>query len=73
MSILAQQLLTIHAALMAAGIPHAFGGAIALAYCTGEPRATIDLDINVFVPHIAPDGAIAALPDQVTFTATNRR
>jgi len=46
---------------------------IALAYCTGEPRATIGLDINVFVPHIAPDGAIAALPEYVSFTAANRR
>jgi len=29
-------------------IPHAFGGAIALAYYA-EPRATIDVDINMFV------------------------
>jgi hypothetical protein len=29
-------------------IPHAFGGAIALAYYA-EPRATIDIDINVFL------------------------
>lgn len=28
--------------------PHAFGGALALAY-HAEPRATIDIDINVFV------------------------
>jgi len=32
-----------------AGIPHAIGGAIALAYY-GEPRVTIDIDVNVFVP-----------------------
>src|SRR5262249_6982840 len=32
-----------------AGIPHAFGGALALAYYA-EPRATIDIDLNVFVP-----------------------
>jgi len=31
-----------------AKIPHAFGGAIALAYYA-EPRATIDIDLNVFV------------------------
>jgi hypothetical protein len=31
-----------------AEIPHAFGGAIAFAYY-GEPRVTIDVDINVFV------------------------
>jgi hypothetical protein len=32
-----------------AEIPHAFGGALALAYYA-EPRATVDIDINVFIP-----------------------
>ena len=32
-----------------AAVPHAFGGAISLAY-HAEPRATIDIDVNVFVP-----------------------
>lgn len=32
-----------------AAVPHAFGGALALAY-HAEPRATIDIDVNVFVP-----------------------
>ncbi len=32
-----------------ADVPHAFGGALALAYYA-EPRATIDIDLNVFVP-----------------------
>ena len=31
-------------------IPHAFGGAIALAYWTLDPRGTSDIDLNVFVP-----------------------
>ena len=31
-----------------ADVPHAFGGALALAYYA-EPRATIDIDLNVFV------------------------
>ncbi len=35
--------------LGAAKIPHAMGGALALAYYA-EPRATIDIDLNVFVP-----------------------
>jgi hypothetical protein len=30
-------------------VPHAFGGALALAYYA-EPRATIAIDVNVFVP-----------------------
>ena len=38
----------IHQALEKAKVPHAIGGALALAYYA-EPRATIDVDINVFV------------------------
>jgi len=44
---LAQRVLAIDAAL--SEIPHAFGGALALAYYA-EPRATIAIDLNVFVP-----------------------
>jgi hypothetical protein len=44
---LAERVLAIERAL--AAIPHAFGGAIALAYYA-EPRATIDIDLNVFIP-----------------------
>ena len=73
MSVLADRLLAIHAGLHGAGLPHAFGGAIALAYCTGEPRATIDLDINVFLAHGRAKEALAALPHEVRVTAANRR
>jgi hypothetical protein len=64
-SLLARRLLEIHDALQAAHLPHAFGGAIALAYCTEDPRGTHDLDLNVFV---APDRArdvFAAMPEPV--------
>ena len=44
---LAQRVLAIEAAL--AAVPHAFGGALALAYYA-EPRATIDIDLNIFLP-----------------------
>jgi nucleotidyltransferase AbiEii toxin of type IV toxin-antitoxin system len=44
---LAQRVLAIDGALT--DVPHAFGGALALAYYA-EPRATIDIDLNVFVP-----------------------
>jgi hypothetical protein len=44
---LAQRVLAIEDAL--SEVPHAFGGALALAYYA-EPRATIDIDLNVFVP-----------------------
>ena len=32
-----------------AGLPHAFGGALALSF-HAEPRTTVDIDVNVFVP-----------------------
>lgn len=73
MSLLAQQLLSIDAALDTAGIAHAFGGAIALAYCTREPRATIDLDINIFIAHEIADDALTALPPLVRINTVNRR
>ena len=38
-----------------AGIPHAFGGAIALAYWA-TPRGTEDIDVNVFVGFDQADG-----------------
>jgi hypothetical protein len=44
-----ERLLAVENALSEHRIPHAFGGAIALA-AYAEPRATQDLDINVFVP-----------------------
>jgi hypothetical protein len=65
MSLLAQRLLDIHDALTRAQLPHAFGGAIALAYCTHEPRATRDLDVNVFVAPARAAEALAALPTSV--------
>ena len=63
MSRLAHRLLLIHDSLAAAGVRHAFGGAIALAYCTREPRGTRDLDVNVFVDPAAVADVAAALPD----------
>jgi hypothetical protein len=62
MSVLARRLLEIDDALSAAGLSHAFGGAIALAYCTEEPRGTRDLDVNVFVDPSRAGEVLAALP-----------
>lgn len=62
---LAAKLLAIHAAFEAGGIPHAFGGALALAYLTEEPRATKDIDVNVFCPAEDVDRVFAALPPEV--------
>lgn len=46
---LPEKVIVIHEALTNAKVPHALGGALALAYYA-DPRATIDIDINVFVP-----------------------
>ncbi len=68
MSALGDQLLAVHDGLEAAGIPHAIGGAIALGYCTLEPRGTRDVDVNVFVgPERARD-VFATLPAGVEFS-----
>ena len=73
MSALADRLLAVHEALRRAGFPHAFGGAIALAYCTEEPRGTRDLDVNVFAePSRAPE-VLAALPEGVTVGSADVR
>lgn len=55
----------IHASLHAVDIPHAFGGALALAWCTEQARATIDVDVNLFLPPDRAIDVVAALPDDI--------
>jgi hypothetical protein len=45
---LPEKIVAIHEQLASMKAPHAFGGALALAYYA-EPRATIDIDLNLFV------------------------
>jgi hypothetical protein len=45
---LGDKVVAVDRALTKARVPHAFGGALALAYYA-EPRATVDIDVNVFV------------------------
>lgn len=62
---LAEKLLALHTRFTEAGLPHAFGGAIALAYWTLEPRGTRDIDVNLFVPATEAEPALAALPEGI--------
>ena len=62
---LPEKLVELHRSLEAARIPHAFGGAIALAYSTLNPRGTSDLDVNIFAPAADPGPALAALPEDI--------
>jgi hypothetical protein len=60
--------LDIHDRLDAGGIRHAFGGAFALLWCTGEPRTTIDIDVNVFASPNDSRRIAASLPPDVAVT-----
>jgi hypothetical protein len=65
MSKLGDQLKVVDRGLDKARLPHAFGGAITLAYCADEPRGTRDIDVNVFVPPERSAAVLAALPPEV--------
>jgi hypothetical protein len=62
---LPEKLVALHRSLSRARIPHAFGGAIALAYWTHDPRGTSDIDVNLFVPAEDPGRALSGLPEAV--------
>ena len=70
---LVERIVVLHRALGAAGVPHAFGGALALAWCTEQARGTNDIDVNVFVGVDQINWALAALPAGIAVTDTNRR
>lgn len=54
-------------------MPHAFGGALALAWCTARPRATIGIDLNLFVGPDEADKALDALPEGIEAGGAARR
>jgi len=69
MSLLAERIVQLHRSLQHARIPHAFGGALALAYCTEQARGTIDIDVNIFLDVQDIARLRTALPDGVRLTA----
>jgi hypothetical protein len=71
-TVLVDKIVTLHRSFDAARIPHAFGGALALAWCTQRARGTIDIDVNVFVDRSRTDELLAALPDGVQWSDTDR-
>jgi hypothetical protein len=70
---LAERLVALHRALDRGNLPHAFGGAIALAYCTLDPRGTSDIDVNVFIPVSDHPRLLKALPAGVACSAEDVR
>jgi hypothetical protein len=69
---LPRKIVAIHESLERGQLPHAFGGALALAWCTERARGTIDVDVNVFVDEERAGDVLAALPAGVTRTGADR-
>lgn len=72
MTVLGEKLLAVHGALDQHSVPHAFGGAIALGYCTHDPRGTTDLDVNVFADPAGADRVLDAMPAGVRVRQEDR-
>ena len=68
---LVDKILRLHEAFRLAHLPHAFGGALALAWCTERARGTIDIDVNVLVPDGEYEQVIDALPVGVKVTKSD--
>lgn len=63
-----EKIVALHHSLRAKEIPHAFGGALALAWCTQHARGTIDIDVNIFVPKEEYRIVLDSLPDGVKWS-----
>ncbi len=66
------KMLAIHQHLADADIAHAFGGALALAWCTQRARGTIDIDVNVFVGTDRTREVLEALPIDIPWTVADQ-
>jgi hypothetical protein len=67
MRTLSEKVVELERTLTQAEIPHAFGGALALAYHITRPRGTDDIDVNVFVDATECGAVFEALPESVTW------
>ena len=68
---LVEKIVAVHNALEKAKLPHAFGGALALAWCTEQARGTIDIDVNILVDVSQSELILGSLPKAVTWTPQN--
>lgn len=65
---LAEKIVALHEAFEDGEIPHAFGGALALAWCTQRARGTIDVDVNIFVTPDRASEILRRLPPGVAWS-----
>ena len=71
MMTLSAKIVRLHEALEAGDIPHAFGGALALAWCTKRARGTVVIDMNIFTDVDHATSVLGALPDEVKWAASD--
>lgn len=69
MTNLTEKILKLHETLESANIPHGFGGALALAWCTQRARGTIDIDVNIFIETDQAQLLLDAMPEEVTWAS----
>jgi len=65
---LAEKIVFLHQTLARASVPHAFGGALALAWCTEQARGTVDIDINIFVGKAQAEEVFGHLPVEIVWS-----
>lgn len=70
---LVDQILELHQALESGPVPHAFGGALALAWCTQQARGTIDIDVNLFLDNAEAERVYDLLPGGIEVSDDDRR
>lgn len=73
MTTLVAKIVAVHHSLDAGEVPHAFGGALSLGWCTEQARGTVDIDVNVFVAAEEYRRVLAALPREVEARQDGRR
>jgi hypothetical protein len=66
--IVLERAVLLHRRLDRGAVPHAIGGALALAYHVAQARATNDIDLNVFPDTDDPRAVFELLPDDVPWT-----
>lgn len=66
--IVLERAVDVHRRLDRGGVPHAIGGALALAYHVSQARATNDIDLNVSADPKQPQAVFALLPADVPWT-----
>jgi hypothetical protein len=59
------KVLRLNAALEQGQVPHAFGGALALALHVAQPRGTADIHVNISLPTERAADVLAVLPAEV--------